>query len=319
MRDKKKITLVRDLAPYRLQKLCVAAIGNFDGLHLGHIEILKKVVALAEQTGLTPTVITFDPLPIQFFQPALPGYQLTSLAEKIRLLEKIGIEQVICLRFNQGLATLSPAHFVEQVLVKAVKLKYLIVGEDFRFGYQRQGDIKLLNDMGPEYGFEVHPQLLVCMREDRISSTGLREALLRGDCTRANQLLGRFFSVTRRVIRGAKRGAQWGTPTANLILPPSQRWIKGVFITRVTIEEEESYFAVTNCGFRPTVDGSRHIIESHLLDFSGDLYGKKITVEFFHKLRDEKRFEDLHALQKQIEEDKKQAKNRIDQWTTKIL
>lgn len=316
---KKKITLIRDLTPHRFPKPCVATIGNFDGLHLGHIKILRKVVALAEQTGLTPTVVTFEPLPIQLFQPSLPVYRLTSLVEKIRLLEKIGVEQVICLRFNQALASLLPADFVEQILVKEVKLKHLIVGEDFRFGYQRRGDIKLLSDMGRVYSFEVHPQLLVRIREDRISSTRLREVLLRGDCTRANQLLSRFFSVTRRVIRGAGRGMQWGFPTANLILPPSQRWIKGVFVTRVTIEGEQSYFAVTNCGFRPTVDGRCHVIESHLLDFSEDLYRKKITVEFLHKLRDEKRFEDLHALQKQIEEDKKQAKNRIEQWITKIL
>lgn len=318
MRNKRNITLVRDLNPDRLQRPCVAAIGNFDGLHLGHIEILKKVVALAKQTGLTPTVITFEPLPIQFFQPVLPVYRLTPLAEKIRLLEKAGIEQVICLRFNQALATLLPAHFVDQILVKGLQLKHLIVGEDFRFGYQRQGNVKMLSDMGREVGFEVHPQSLVRIEASRISSTELREALLKGDCARAHQLLGRFFSVTRRVIQGAKRGLQWGFPTANLVLPPSQQWIKGVFITRVTVGGQ-SYFAVTNGGTRPTVDGGRHMVESHLLDFSGDLYGKKITVEFLHKLRDEKRFEDLNSLQKQIEEDKKQAKNRIDQWTTKIL
>lgn len=288
------------------KKNSVVAIGNFDGLHLGHAEIVKKVVTLAQQTGLTPTVVTFEPLPIQFFKPSLPVYRLTSLTEKIRLLKKLGIEQVICLRFNQALATLSPAHFVEQILVNDLQLKHLIVGEDFRFGYQRQGDVAKLIEMGHQHGFTVQPQTLICLEKNRISSTVLREALLAGDCHRAARLLGRFFSVTRRVVKGAERGAQWGFPTANIILPSSQQWIRGVFVTRVTVGDQ-SYSAMTNAGIRPTVGGGRHIVESHLLDFKGDLYGKKITVEFLHKLRDEKRFENFNALRTQIEEDKKQA------------
>lgn len=299
--------LVRDLKPFQLQTPSVAAIGNFDGLHLGHREILKKVVSIAQETGLTPTVVTFEPLPIQFFQPLLPVYRLTPLAEKLRVLKQWGIEQVICLRFNQALVTLSPKQFVEEILVKGIALKQLIVGEDFRFGYQRQGDVSLLIELGHQYGFTVAPQSLVHKRKERVSSTLVREALLAGDCEKAHELLGRFFSITKRVVKGKRWGTAWGFPTANNILPTSQQWLRGVFVTRVTVEGQ-CYTAITNGGTRPTLGGGRHMVESHLLDFKGDLYGKKITVEFLRKLRDEKRFEDFNALRSQIEEDKKQAK-----------
>lgn len=301
----KKITLVRDLSV--ALKGCAATIGNFDGVHLGHSFLIKHLVKKAKMLNLIPTLITFEPLPQRFFS-SQPFLQLTSLSEKLHLLEAMGIEQVVCLRFNQTLATLSAADFVENILVKALDVNYLMVGEDFRFGHQRTGDILLLQQMAKQQGFVIESMALLKDCDAKMSSSLIRLALMQGDLSMVHKGLGRYFSVTHRVIHGGKRGRSLNLPTANLPLKRAGGIFKGVYVSKVYWNQQE-YDAVANVGTRPTVDGKNYLVEVHILDFAEDLYGQRITVEFLHKLRDEKKFNHIEELKQQIHQDIQEARD----------
>lgn len=310
MLNEKPIKLVRTLALKKHAFPCVATIGNFDGLHRGHREIIRQVVALAKQHALPATVITFEPAPLAFLQPQLNVLRLTPLSEKIRILKQWGVDQVVCLRFNAPLSKLSADEFIHSILCDALELKALVVGKDFRFGHKQSGNVELLKRLGQQVGFEVHAVPLLEEHAFRISSTAVREALLGGDLKRVSSQLGRHYSVTKRVVRGAQRGQQWGFPTANIPIHAKHILFRGVFVTRVRVDNVQ-YWAVTNVGTRPSVDGRHYLIESHLLNFKDDLYGKRITVEFIRKIRDEKRFDTIDALREQIQLDIQHAK----EWT----
>lgn len=299
MEIKKSIQLVRDLDLKKPCAPCVATIGNFDGLHRGHRKIIDRVVALAKQQGLPSTVITFEPAPLSFLRPDLNILRLTPLVEKIRILKSWGIDNVVCLRFNESLAHYSAEDFIQSILCDALQLKGLVIGEDFRFGYKQTGTIALLKTLGLQCGFKTEAVSLLEEDGARISSTAIREALLAGNLKQVRLQLGRHYSVTKRVIRGKQRGQQWGIPTANVPLHNKRMLFQGVYITRVWVGNDR-YWAATNVGTRPSVDGKHYVIESHLLNFKDNLYGKRITVEFIHKLRDEKRFENSDALLEQI-------------------
>jgi riboflavin kinase/FMN adenylyltransferase len=231
-----------------------------------------------------------------------------SFSQKLEMLAKWGISQVICLRFNHLLAGLSPLAFMENYLVKGINVRHLLVGEDFRFGHQQKGDVQTLLSLGSQFNVEIEPIKHIQDKNNKISSTFIRKALIDGDITKANALLGRNFSVKARVVKGAMRGRQLGFPTANLPCSRHSSPLCGVFVTKVHFDHK-TYFAATNIGTRPTIDGENRIIEAHVLDFSGNLYGKKIEVEFLHKLRDEKRFSSIDLLIQQIECDIEQTRD----------
>lgn len=318
MRGKSNMMLFRGLSSSNILRPSVAAIGNFDGLHVGHNNILKKLLEIAAQEHLPATVITFEPLPVNFFKPELSIFRLTSLAEKLTECSKRGIHQLLSVRFDHDMAMLSAQAFVQILLGENLQLKHVVVGEDFRFGRARQGDVELLKTLGAAQGLSVHAQPLVMVENERVSSTHIREALLRGECEQASKMLGRPYQLTRRVVRGAQRGRIWGIPTANILFSPHRVLLRGTFITRVLVDNRV-FWAVTNSGTRPSVGGTRHVVESHLLDFSENLYGKRITIAFYHKMRDEQRFEDITLLQARIREDICYARTWIAQFTQTAL
>ncbi|MGE3319042.1 MAG: bifunctional riboflavin kinase/FAD synthetase [Candidatus Berkiella sp.] len=296
----------------RSQRFCakhpsVATIGNFDGLHQGHQMLIQRLVQHAKRHDLLATVITFEPMPQQCLRPQMSLLRLMSFRQKFLLLKEWGVSQVVCLRFSKAFAAISPKDFVEEVLISNLQVKHLMVGEDFRFGRQQQGDVQLLQQMSSEKDFVVQVVEMNQSQAQKISSTRVRECLRQGDLVGVREQLGRNYQVSQRVVSGSRLARTLGYPTANLRLKPSDLAFKGVFVTHVFVDGKR-YNAVTNLGTRPTLDGKNYFLEAHILDFSQDLYGKRITVDFLQKLRDEVRFADIHALKEQIAKDVISAK-----------
>ncbi|MCS5712502.1 bifunctional riboflavin kinase/FAD synthetase [Candidatus Berkiella aquae] len=308
-----KVNLIRKTKPTTKQP-SVATIGNFDGLHKGHQQLIQNVVKYAKQSNSLATVITFEPMPQMCFRPNSNLLRLMSFRQKFLLLKEWGVDQVVCLRFNKAFSAMTPKEFVETCLIAGLNVKHLMVGEDFRFGFQQQGDVALLQQMGNERGFSVDAIKISQNNMAKISSTRVRELLLKGDLIAVEEQLGRNYQVSQRVVSGSRLARTLGYPTANLKMKPHDLAFKGVFVTKVLIEDKW-YQAVTNVGTRPTLDGKNYFLEAHILDFSGDLYGKRITVEFLQKIRDEIRFADIHALTKQIAEDVNSARTFFSDLT----
>ena len=296
--------LVRGL--HNLQPLtrgCVATIGNFDGVHRGHQAILARLRERAIELGVPSCVVIFEPQPREFFAPQTAPARLTRLREKLELLAGQGVGFVLCLAFNRRLRGLSADEFVRQVLVEGLRVKHLEIGDDFRFGAGRSGDFDFLVRAGEQYAFTVEAALTVELDGERVSSTRVRQALQAGELELAGRLLGRPYALGGCVLHGQKLARQLGTPTANVQLKRRKPPLCGVFLVSV-LHQGRRYQGVANIGQRPTVagDGSPHL-EVHLLDFAGDLYGQRLTVEFHHKLRDEQRFASLEALKTAIDAD----------------
>ena len=296
--------LVRGL--HNLQPLtrgCVATIGNFDGVHRGHQAILARLRERAIELGVPSCVVIFEPQPREFFAPQTAPARLTRLREKLELLAGQGVDFVLCLAFNRRLRELSADEFVRQVLVEGLRVKHLEIGDDFRFGAGRSGDFDFLVRAGEQYAFTVEAALTVELDGERVSSTRVRQALQAGELELAGRLLGRPYALGGCVLHGQKLARQLGTPTANVQLKRRKPPLCGVFLVSV-LHQGRRYQGVANIGQRPTVagDGSPHL-EVHLLDFAGDLYGQRLTVEFHHKLRDEQRFASLEALKTAIDAD----------------
>ncbi|EPJ85287.1 MAG: bifunctional riboflavin kinase/FAD synthetase [Pseudomonas sp.] len=282
---------------------CVATIGNFDGVHRGHQAILARLRDRAVELGLPTCVVIFEPQPREFFAPATAPARLARLRDKLELLAAEGVDQVLCLAFNQRLSELSAAEFVETVLIQGLGVRHLEVGDDFRFGCDRIGDFDFLQHVGATKGFTVEAAQTVEIDGVRVSSTKVRNALAVADFTLAERMLGRPFRITGRVLHGQKLARQLGTPTANVQLKRRRVPLTGVYLVSADIDGK-TWPGVANIGVRPTVagDGSAHL-EVHLLDFAGDLYGRRLTVAFHHKLRDEQRFASLEALKTAINAD----------------
>lgn len=281
---------------------CVATIGKFDGVHLGHQLILDQLKQKAEQHNLPSLVILIEPHPEEFFAgdsdrgPA----RLTSLREKLELLESFGIDFVYQLRFDQALSELTPQAYIQGILIDGLGIAAFIVGNDWRFGHQRRGDFSMLQAWGEEHGFEVIETAAYERNGQRISSTFIREQLARDDFFLVEQLLGRPYSIKGEVIRGQQLGADLGFPTCNV--NPQRRKIPlhGVFACEVRLAD--TYIpAAVNIGYRPTVtDSGEALVEAHLLDFEADLYGRTIEIIFREKVRDETKFSSLEELKAQI-------------------
>jgi riboflavin kinase/FMN adenylyltransferase len=290
----------------------VVAVGAFDGLHLGHQALLSQVHERAAKLGLTPIVVSFEPLPRAYFSPE-PVARLSSVREKLRGFDEAGMEQVLLLRFNRALTSMSAEDFVQQVLVQRLNAREVWVGADFRFGHKRSGDVPMLERVGPELGFTARTMPSVLLDGARVSATRVRMLLAAGEFSGAAPLLGRPFVMEGKVEYGKQLGRQLGYPTANIHLRDRSSPVHGIFAVRVGLGESEcSWPGVASLGVRPTVNEvPEPLLEVHLFDFEGDLYGQRMAVEFVAKLRDEQKFSNLDDLTVQMAKDARQARELL--------
>lgn len=278
---------------------CVATIGNFDGVHLGHQKVLDQVKSKASELGLPSVVIIFEPQPREFFAGSDAPPRLTRFDEKVRLLRDEGIDRVLCLTFNARLRSMSAQAFVDELLLNGLNVRHFVVGDDFRFGCDRTGDYAMLEAAGKTHGFTVEHTHTYEIQDQRVSSTRLRETLMRGDFELAETLLGRPYCVTGRVQHGNKIGRQLGVPTANVRMHRFRCPLQGVYTVLARFNGHEVQ-GISNVGVRPTVNGRLPVLEVHLFGWQEEIYGQLMQVEFLHFLRPEKRFEGLEALKTQI-------------------
>lgn len=286
---------------------CVATIGNFDGVHLGHQAVLGQLAEKAAELNLPTTLITFEPQPMEYFIPDKVPARLTRFREKILALQRYSVDRVCCLSFNDKLAKLSAEHFIEQVLVQKLGVKYLVVGDDFRFGANRVGTFEMLVEAGKTYGFQVVSMHTFEIEGERVSSTRIRTALEKGQMSNTEKLLGRRYRMSGRVAHGEKLGRELGFPTANIHLHRQASAIQGIFVVEVFGLDIEPLQGVASVGTRPTVNETKALLEVFLFDFDQDIYGRHIQVSFLKKLRDEEKFNSLDELIKQIQLDVEQA------------
>lgn len=288
---------------------CVATIGSFDGVHLGHQAILQQLQQVANACKLPSVVIIFEPQPHEFFAGDKAPARLMRLREKVQALLAAGVNRVLCLQFNDALRRLSAEAFVEKVLIEGLGIKHLVVGDDFRFGCDRRGDFALLRTIGSQRGFSVTDTVTLEVGGERVSSTRIRQLLEQGDFASAEQLLGKPYSINGRIAYGQQLGRKLGVPTANVHLRRYRSPLHGVFTVTVKFADGSVYKGVANVGVRPTVTGDKKpLLEVHLFDFSRMAYGAMIDVTFHTKLRDEKKFNSLDELQTQLQMDIAQAK-----------
>ncbi len=288
---------------------CVATIGSFDGVHLGHQAILQQLQQVANACKLPSVVIIFEPQPHEFFAGDKAPARLMRLREKVQALLAAGVNRVLCLQFNDALRRLSAEAFVEKVLIEGLGIKHLVVGDDFRFGCDRRGDFALLQTIGSQRGFSVTDTVTLEVGGERVSSTRIRQLLEQGDFASAEQLLGKPYSINGRIAYGQQLGRKLGVPTANVHLRRYRSPLHGVFTVTVKFADGSVYKGVANVGVRPTVTGDKKpLLEVHLFDFSRMAYGAMIDVTFHTKLRDEKKFNSLDELQTQLQMDIAQAK-----------
>lgn len=287
---------------------CVLTIGNFDGVHLGHQALLRQLRRKAQQLSLPSVVMSFEPQPLEYFRGDQAPARLTTLRDKCRVLAELEIDRLVCLHFDRHFAAMSAEAFIEQLLVQRLGVRFLVIGDDFRFGAGRRGDFNLLRQAGERHGFEVVNTDSFCVQQQRISSTLIRDALAAGKLEQVAEWLGRRYSICGRVVHGDKLGRTIGFPTANVLLKRQVSPVSGVFAVRVHGSTPGPVVGVANIGQRPTVHGVRTQLEVHLFDFDGDLYGQVIEVELIRKLRDEQRFDSFELLRQQIQQDVQQAR-----------
>ncbi len=306
------------------EPVTAVAIGNFDGVHLGHQALLSKCRELAgkQRSG----AISFAPLPVEVLSPDFSPGRITSTRQRIQELREQQLDLLWLLRFNQLLAQQTPQAFIQRVLVEGLAVKHVVVGNDFRFGHLRAGDISLLKSLGEVHGFEVHPHDTVINAGQRISSSRIRQALKMGDISTASGLLGRPYEICGRVVRGQQLGRQLGFPTINIDVSRWRCLLTGVFAVQIEPERlelrsktthnhpfaERPWSGVASIGYRPsvidTVNHNRHLLEVHVFDWSGDVYGQRVRVRFIQRLRDEQQFSDLSVMTEQMHSDANQAR-----------
>ncbi|MCE0758769.1 bifunctional riboflavin kinase/FAD synthetase [Marinobacter sp. G11] len=281
---------------------CVATIGNFDGVHLGHKTIIDQVKQKASQLGVPAVVMIFEPQPREFFEGAEAPPRLMPFRQKFEALLAEGVDVVLCIRFDETFRSYSGMGFIEDVLISGLGVRHLVVGDDFRFGCDRAGDFKLLESVGQERGFTVENTRTVTVDGERVSSTRVRNALNVNGLEEAERLLGHPYRIHGRIVYGRQLGRQLNAPTANILLNQMPA-LRGVYVVRARLETGEWCDGVANIGLRPTVDGKRPSLEVHLFDFAGTLYGQHLEVVFRHGLRDEVKFDSVDELRQQIARD----------------
>lgn len=299
--------------PRRALSPTVLTIGNFDGVHLGHRALLARLAECARTAGWPASVLTFEPHPRELFQPDQAPPRLSSLREKLRLLDGSDVDRTFVCRFDRRLAALTAEEFIERILIAGLDIRHLIIGDDFRFGRGRAGDFAMLERAGRERGFVVEAMDTVALRGERASSSAVRDALGAGDLEHAAELLGRPYCISGRVMHGDKIGRTLGFPTANIQLKRKRVALTGVFAVTVSGLDKRHLPGAASLGVRPTLgQGLRPVLEVHLLDFDRAIYGAHVTVNFLHKLRDEERYPTLEALTAQIRRDVQSVKNYFE-------
>jgi len=285
----------------------VVTIGNFDGLHSGHQQLLQAVKQQAEQCGAASAVVLFELQPLEFLRPDCAPPRLMSLGEKLHGLRQLGVHRVGLVRFDERFAHLSPEQFVQEVLLDKFRSVGVWVGDDFRFGYQRAGNVETLKQFGLTKGFSVAQTPSFMLDGRRLSSTWLRETLAQADMAQAARVLGRPYAIRGRVVHGQKLGRTIGFPTLNIVFRQKPA-VLGVFAVRIHGLEGRILTGVANVGQRPTLNGQQHRLEVHVFDWQGDVYGARVTIELCHRLRSEQKFDGLNALKQQIQQDVEQAR-----------
>lgn len=298
--------LIRDISQQR--KPCVLTIGNFDGVHLGHQALLRKLMQAAEQAKLPTMVMMFEPQPNEYFSKEKMPPRLMSVREKYFALQKFPIDTILCLRFNEKIAAMSATDFVCDILVKKLAMRYMIVGDDFRFGKNRQGDFSLLQQLGRTEHYQTLQMPTFLINQQRISSTQIRQLLQSSDFEMATKLLGRPFQLSGHVTYGDGRGRQLGFPTANIHLTRNNVPVVGIYVVKVHGLQRIPLWGAASIGIRPTLPDNRQVLEVHILDFNDTIYGQRISLEFLHKIRDEAKFSDLEKLRQQIALDVQQVR-----------
>lgn len=288
---------------------CALTIGNFDGVHLGHQAILRHLRTKADELHLPMVVMLFEPQPREYFCTENAPARLMRLRDKLRYLKQAGVDMVIVAKFDRTFADLPAQQFIEDWLVRKLNVKFLSIGDDFKFGSKRQGNFALLQQAGEKFDFTVEDSRSFCLDALRISSTAIREALANDDLTLAEKLLGRPYRILGRVIHGNELGRTIGFPTANIRLHRQVNPVKGVYAVRVRLKSGAFFNGVANIGTRPTINGVNQLLEAHLFDFQGDLYGQWLDVELCHKIRNEMKFSCFDDLKDQIAKDVETAKN----------
>lgn len=288
---------------------CVLTIGNFDGLHLGHRTVIKKLAERGETLDLPVVAMIFEPQPLEYFLGDNAPSRLMRLREKVIEFAKLPVDNLLIVRFNRYFANCDAEQFIDDILLKKLNVKHLVIGDDFHFGKARRGTTLMLKEQGHRHGFSVEDTGSHLIEGLRISSTLIRDALGEGDLARAQKLLGRRYSVCGRVAHGDKRGRAIGYPTANIRMFRKNTPVNGVFAVTMTGIDGLEFEGVANVGTRPTVDGgSKVILETHLFDFDKEIYGRYVEVHFQQKIRDEIRFQSLEQLKAQIEQDVAETK-----------
>jgi len=295
-----------------VEKTSIVTIGTFDGVHIGHKEIIKSLVKNAHSNEDKSVILTFYPHPRLILQQGIDLKLITTLQEKISLLEKTGLDYLIIEPFTKEFSRLTALDFVRDILVRELKMKKLVIGYDHHFGRNREGNFEQLQEYGKVYGFEVEEIPAQDIQNISVSSTKIRKALEEGNIEKANIYLGYEFMITGRVIHGRGLGTKWNYPTINIQLEEKYKLIPkaGVYIVK-TILNNMNVFGIMNIGFRPTVGGKHQTIEVHLLDYNADLYGANIQVQLSYRLRDEQKFSSVDKLITQIKQDEKKARELI--------
>ncbi len=290
------------------EQTCVA-IGNFDGIHQGHIGLIKKTIKTSRDNNLVPTILTFDPMPEEFFNTS-NFFRLMHMSDKYQVLEKYGIQQVIKIPFDKNFSEISKDAFIENILIHKLMIKHLIVGCDFKFGHKRLGDINLLKLYEDKNLFDLTVIELVKVTDKKVSSRDIRALIKNGDIKDANKLISKPFSLKGRVIHGEKRGRQLGYPTANIELYKSYP-INGIFLVSILFENQKLY-GLASWGRKPTFSNDEHVLEVNIFDFEADLYDKELKIIFIDKIRDQIKFNNKDDLIKQMDKDKKIAKSLLE-------
>lgn len=285
---------------------CALSIGNFDGVHLGHQEVLHKLTTKAQALQIPAVVMLFEPHPEEYFchtQGSEIPARIMELREKLTALEQEGITEVIRIPFTKHFSLFQPSEFVENILLACLGVKYLSVGDDFHFGANRKGDFELLQSMGAKHNFSVEQNSTFYLNNQRVSSTAIRNLLLEDNLAQASKLLGRDFFIQGRVVRGMQLGRTIGSPTANIAIKRRVSPVRGVYAVTAHLPDGRQFPAVANIGTRPSINGKNMLLEVHLLDFNEDLYGKLLHIDFHHKIRPEQKFNGLEELKSQIQQD----------------
>ncbi|MFV2059667.1 MAG: bifunctional riboflavin kinase/FAD synthetase [Gammaproteobacteria bacterium] len=287
---------------------CVATIGNFDGVHLGHQAVIGQLAEKSAELNLPMVVISFEPQPMEYFLHEKAPARLLRLREKYLALSRFSVTAMLSLPFNKKLAALSAQDFINNILIEKLGIQYLVVGDDFRFGHNRQGDFEMLQQVGKHHNFQVVNMHTFEIDGERVSSTRVRQALQQGNLQYAEKLLGRSYRMSGRVAHGDKLGRELGFPTANIFLHRKVTPMEGIFVVEVFGLDGEPIEGVASIGNRPTVNGTKTLLEVFIFDFDREIYGKHLQVSFLHKLRDQIRFDNLDDLKVQIDNDVQEAK-----------